>query len=287
MWYIYLNLQNKTDSEDDDKFDVDKSESIDILPDNAPDKKWKGIAFIVYNTYRNNQTQKDLPDTKKDGRKMGKFFKDVNYYTVSGRNLTYREFMDTCKYLVTYSHYPPSCRRIVVYFAGHGNEESITMEGGKSVKIRDVQALLRKFQSDKKVAKILLIDACRDSITGIAKLCDLWCRFWYCFWCIITLHHKNESKSSNDNNELLAYATTENHGAYSLEYGGLWTQTLIKQLYELQDKHIKEILKQIYITMGKKEVPGFQGYYQHPISHDNLEEDIFFWKEASMFSNCW
>ena len=269
-------MQDKIE-DGDYAFNVDESESVVEFPEDFSDQNWKGIAFVVYNRYSSGQ--KPLPDTLKDGRKMSKFFKGVKYFVVPGHNLQYREFMDTLKYLVKYPNFPQSCRRIVVYFAGHGTNESIVMEDGQSVKIKDVQTLLREFRSDKKVAKIFLIDACR--FPGV-KFRDL----WYCFWnylrCMIFSQQNNETKSANDSNELLAYATTENHAAFSLNYGGFWSQTLIKKLEEQKHNHVKEILRQMYNEMSSKEVPGFKGYYQHPISHENLEDDIYFWKEAGM-----
>jgi len=210
---------------------------------------------------------------------MDKFFEEVNYKVVPGKDLTYAQFMDTCEYLAAFQFYPPSCTRIIVYFSGHGNNGNITMQDGENVGIKDVQALLRQFrpkENGKQAAKILLIDACRVPLTCMDKLCDLWSRFW----------SHNKIKCADNSNELVVYATTEDRAAYNLADGGFWSQKLIEQLYILKDEHILEILTAVNDELEEKKVPGVGGY-QRPQSVHGLTEKIYFWTEAGMYTSCY
>ena len=228
-----------------------------------------------------------MKETIKDAREIDKFFEEVNYKVVPGKDLTYGQFMDTCEYLAAYPMYPPSCTRIIVYFSGHGGNGNIIMQDGETIRIKDVQELLRMFrpkENDKQAAKILLIDACRVPLTGLAKLRNLWCRFWSHLWCLIT-RRDEQIKCANDSNELVVYATTEGHPAYNLDYGGFWTQKLVKQLYKRRDEHILEVLIAVNNEMEKEEVPG-AGRYQRPLCVHGLTEKIYFWKKDGMYTIC-
>ena len=213
---------------------------------------------------------------------MCKFFTDshVNYKVILAKNLNYKEFMGTCRYLATHQNYILPCTTMVVYFSGHGSNGNIIMQDGKPVKIKDILAELCKFHTkgrNKPNAKILLLDACRGTKS------DPGMNFAKSKAGSVTKRNGDgyEVKCPSNSNSLVAYATAEDYFAYNLDFhGGYWSEELIEQLNALKGKDIEVILKEVH-KMCQKPVTNDQEY-QGPEYISRLSEPVIFWQETGM-----
>lgn len=207
----------------------------DIRFDYEPLTDEVGVVYIVTNNYRYDDKMA-LRDHGVDLKKMNRFFNSLfeKYYIVSAQNRTRMNFMNTCKYLATYSDYPASCKRIIVYFAGHGSNGYVSMEtDSKSPKTENVtiNEILSEFRTEtcKEMVKIFLFDACCNAQNVVCE---------------------------EGSNELVACAASEGCNAMSDPYvGGYWTHELYLMLDEKQDCDILTVLELVKDKMEKKQYP--------------------------------
>lgn len=152
--------------------------SHDKFKEELEQKAVVGVVYIVANDYQGqNEGLPPLPNCKIDSGNMELFFDtcEDKYHVISELNVKSKEFWDTCKYLAD-SDYPPSCDRIIIYFAGHGGhgrQEYIVMhkdyssdentanpsDSENKIYLNDLLSIFSK-RKKKEMTIILLLDAC-------------------------------------------------------------------------------------------------------------------------------
>lgn len=194
-----------------------------------------GIVYIVTNNYRYDENMA-LRDHGVDLKKMKSFFTGLvdKYYVVPAQNRTRENFISTCKYLAEWSKYPATCKRIIIYFAGHGSNGHITMEAdvkdstNRNVTINEILSLFRT-EACKHMLKLFLFDACCNAHSVVCE---------------------------EGSNELVACAASEGYSAQSDPYvGGYWTNELSLMLDENQGSDILTVLENVKRKMENKKYP--------------------------------
>jgi len=139
---------------------------------------------------------------------------ELSYKAIQILNVSADTLLACCKSLAN-RNYDSSCKRIIVYFSGHGDHSdlgsTLLMQNGlDTVLISDVMSKFEK--TDQATVKMFFVDACR----GIAQFDPAF--------------GKGGSQSPLTVNMLLAYATTENYKAYGHSSGSDWTNSLVTEL---------------------------------------------------------
>ena len=145
LWKCYSSIHcSYTDSPRIEADSQAQREQIDtelsyITFDNSDDgNKHKGIAFIVINNYR-GAPGKELCEPEKALRDYGildfntvnRFFDNLvdKYHITIMHDVIRTRFIATCKYLADNTNRESSdCKRIIIYFSGHGDDSRILME---------------------------------------------------------------------------------------------------------------------------------------------------------------
>ena len=193
------------------------------------DKDTIGVALLVSNDYSTLKEVQDLPFTHSDTDNLEKLFKEFTYLVYRRKNVSIKEFVSCYKALADFK-YPLTCKRILVYFSGHGDDGALLMQDGGKVQIESVISSFKIHIANNEtlaeMAKLFFFDACRGS-------------------------HRDEgySKSAKPDNEitclgrvpkegntLVAYASTRYHVSYGGPAGSRWTTWLIKALRESEER---------------------------------------------------
>ena len=202
----------------------------DISFDYKPLTNEVGVVYVVTNDYHYD-AKMVLRDHGVDRKNMERFFDNTieKYYVMTAQNRTREKFISTLQYLANWPNYPPSCKRIIVYFAGHGSDGYITMEkdvktASSDVKINEILSIFRT-DIGKKMVKLILLDAC-------CNVQDVACE--------------------EGSNELVACAASEGFAAESDPcIGGYWTHELRLMLTEKQDCDLVTVLQSVKNKMEK------------------------------------
>ena len=83
------------------------------------DQNVVGVALLVSNSY---EGEKNLPFTHDDTNAMEETFKGFGYQVYKKQNLSYEDFKNCYRGLADYD-YPPPCKRLLLYFSGHGADQ--------------------------------------------------------------------------------------------------------------------------------------------------------------------
>ena len=94
-----------------------------------------------------------------DFNTVNRFFDNLvdKYHVTTVHDAIHNRFIATCKYLAD-NTYPRSCKRIIIYFSGHGYNESIQMENYRGVKIAEILSYFHN-ENCREMERILLLDA--------------------------------------------------------------------------------------------------------------------------------
>ena len=242
-----------------------------------------GVALVVTNDYTTNPTKQDLKVTYTDGKKMKAFLVKCKYKVFWYHNLTQQQFVKLYKEMAKYE-YPKTCRRLLVYFSGHGsNGERLLTEDGKYVSVHDMVTSFKPVNAKnitlRNTVRMFFIDACRGNKSDYGYSSNK------SVTATITHNTKSDKDSSNDTNILLAYSTTSEHvsGVSAEEMkkgtGSFWTECLLKELENSHDD-ILIILRNVNKVLEHKKTSG--GYYQMGETNYTLVEGLNFKKEAGL-----
>ena len=96
-----------------------------------------GVALLVSNDYE-GQKLKPLPFVHKDADNLERVFEQFSYNVCRKRNVTDTDFLECYRDLADHN-YPPKCKRILVYFSGHGGSDGVlVMQDGSHTRIEDI-----------------------------------------------------------------------------------------------------------------------------------------------------
>jgi len=226
-----------------------------------------GVALLISNDYVGRSNQ--LTFTHKDSDGLRKLFeKDLMYKVYQNKNTSKEEFISWCKRVAEYK-YPKTCKRIVVYFSGHGNEGAIQLQDGKVVLIDDVishfKPNIANNDSLTGMVKMFFIDACRggEEETGypISKAAVA---FKY-------------QLISSESNIFVAYASPPSYKSYGSTHGSRWTNCLIKALMKSK---VEDSLYDVITETNKLMSDASSGQFQTPEFTSRLTDVVYFKREA-------
>ena len=232
-----------------------------------------GVALLVSNNYKTTKEASDLSSTHTDAKNMEKVMEVFSYAVFWIKNVSTNEFVSCYKYLVDFP-YPTTCKRILLYFAGHGNDGTLLMQDGGEVKIDDVITRFKIHvagnESLAAIAKMFFFDACRGSqkdggysVSRTAKPVDE-------ITCL--------RRIPNEGNMLIAYASTRYYVAHESSSGGQWTNCLVKALRDSKESDdVLHILTEANMMMRKE--PNHR-YFQTAEFISSLVDHVHFKKEA-------
>ena len=212
-----------------------------------------GVVYIVTNDYHGDDARMAIRDQGRNCKRMKNFFYYLvdKYHITPAQNTTYDKFVATCKYIANWPKYKTSCKRIIIYFSGHGNGDYISMEedrrthGKRRVNINDILKWFRGDSTCANMQKILLLEAC----------------------------YRTDNIKCEENELVACAASSEGYDAESFPAtGGLWTQEFwtlsnSKKSYDLVKllQDVKDAMK----SKNRNQVPSFK---------NELGESIIFTK---------
>ena len=243
-----------------------------------------GVALIVSNDYITTP-ERDLPETRTDAQKMKKFLTKCKYKVFRYHNLDKKSFVTLYEEMARHQ-YPKTCRRLIVYFSGHGGDGTIRFQDRGDVIINDMVNSFKpvkpnnsKNESLGNTVRMFFIDACRGNQKdyGYSSSKDL----------TTTIKHNSkflDKDSANDTNILVAYATTPQHICYgevkeAKGNGSLWTYYLLK---ELENSHEDILIQLRNINDALKDTKIHGKRYQIGQVIFTLAEDVNFKREAGL-----
>ena len=166
--------------------------------------------------------------------------------------------------------YPSTCKRILVYFSGHGgNDSTLIMQDGKDIKAEDMISCFKIHISNNEtlaeMAKMFFFDACRGSQQDRGYM----------------IQKKSGGETGwikripREGGVLVAYASTPYHVAYVDSSGSRWTNCLVRALKESKD-NVCRVLTDANILLGKQ--PNSECQTAEYIN--NLRQFVYFKQEA-------
>ena len=217
-----------------------------------------GLALIITNDYKSNPQYTNLEATKSDGDAMDRALRELGYASVCRHNVTQIWLMSLLR-KADRTTYPPSCRRIVFVFAGHGRIESggtsLIMNDGMDISIQSIVTLLSPSSSTSMIGdmvRMFFIDACRGE--GVDEG-----RFVSRGGCLV-----NERRiSSNAGNYLVGFSTLAGFRSYEVrdEGGscGLWLPRVAEKLTSCDDT-----INNILVGVNEELMKEFQDKKKYP-----------------------
>ena len=170
---------------------------------------------------------------------------DFNYAICRKRNVTAAEVLSFCESLAI-KECPPTCKRIVVYYSGHGAYGMLLMQDGNRVNVDDVTRLFSESSKNIHMVKMIFLDACRviqDHNDYPVKKARL---------------RLEGAKTICKGNVLVAYAPTQRHRTYGGPSGSQWTNCLVKALKESKGSDsVFDVLTAANRMMGRGESSEF------------------------------
>ena len=228
-----------------------------------------GVALLVSNDYKGRRDIKELSSVHKDAASLEQVFKRFGYAVYRKENLSTADFV-LCYKKVADFKYPCTCKRILVYFSGHGgNNGALIMQDGGNVKAEDMISCFKIHISNNvtlaKMAKMFFFDACRGSqedhgYTQKSGSAADWI-----------------TRIPQEGGVLVAYASTPYHVAYEGPSGSRWTKCLVQALKESKDNDdVCWVLTRANILMSEQP----KSKYQTSEYSNTLREFVYFKQEA-------
>ena len=267
--------------------DLNKKLQIETDEHFESNKDTIGVALLVSNDYKAGPDP--LPGTHKDAEKLQELFNGFTYFVLRRENVTATEFITCYKFLAEYDGYPHNCKRILVYFSGHGDDGFLIMQDECEVKVSDIVSYFKKSYANNAslatMAKMFFFDACRGSYKDkgykltkekVVALCD-------------AMQIKCLGRVPKEGNTLIAYASTQHFVAYADdtdnsiagggEAGSWWTRCLIEALNKSTERDdVCRILTQANILMRK--MGENESFFQTAEFISNLADFVQFKQEG-------
>ena len=229
------------------------------------------MALVVSISYEGSTSKKKLSvlkNTWKDRKNMEKFLLNkCNYAVFSGENICKEDFINICKKLAEYEYCEP-CTRLVVFFAGHGDDKVMVFQNGGQFSVNDMMEIFTQSTALRKMVRMFFIDACcGDRLdsgyrnrSAKASMID-----------------KESSKQYCEFNMLLAYSTTRKYVSTEDSTGGKWTSNLLENLEENPNEDLLGIFAKVNkaLMCHKSFIEGHKPHYQIGEYTSTLAEKVY------------
>ena len=231
-----------------------------------------GLAVIITNSYETCSRLETLSGTKADGERMKDSFQVLNFSTLHEHNLPKGPTMQLLYNVANYKKFPPSYRRVVFVFSGHGDADHKLYTGeGETVKVSDILSAFfpERAPLNGNLAKLFFIDACRGKQVNPG---------------VIVPRSGREIETltiPKQGNFLVAYSTTPDHLSYEERAkGGIWVSALADKLCR-RDASVHDVLSEVNRELiNKYQKPTYAGFVQQPEFVSRLNEPINLFREA-------
>ena len=202
--------------------------------------KANGLAIVISNDYMNSQLV-PLPGTHNDSKVMSESLSQLNFAVVCRHNVKKRDLVHLVEDVTSGVSFPPSYRRIIFAFSGHGTKDNFlcTQEAERFCIIELLEMFLPvRAPHLVDVPKLFFIDACRGGKTDpgvpVARGEGYFLSKGGSGVKLVRL--------PSHGNFLLAYSTIPNYKSFELEgKGGIWMTALASKILG-EDKSICDIL---------------------------------------------
>ena len=235
------------------------------------DVKAVGVALLVSNDYKTS-TSPPLSFTHTDTENMEQVLKHFGYDVYRKKNLSDSEFLVCYRNLADHDYSnSPQCKRILIYFSGHGSNGVLLMQNGNFTKIEDIIACFKpgiaRSETVARMTKMFFFDACRGYEADLGST---------------SKGNENEWMQTipKEGGVLVAYASAPKYKVYEDCSGG-WTYCLVQALKESKESdHVYDVLT----SAGEKINQSLWGnlIFQNAEFTTNLiqSELVYFKKEA-------
>lgn len=252
-------------------------DAVEIRVDETTvDESTVGVALLISNDYVNT-AEKPLKSIHQEADKLGKLFEEFGYVVYKRRNVSKQALSSYCRKLSEYA-YQPSCRRIVVYFSGHGDDGILQMQDGNVVMIDEIINRFKPFTAGNDVmgfmTRVFLFDSCRGGEEDYGY----------------TWEKDSQSKKPPnqiscikklpyEGNTLVAYASTQYYPSYfDPDKGSFWTRCLIEALEK--SKETDSLCTILTMANGLLSQMENEGRLQTATFTSNLRDEVFLRREA-------
>ena len=234
-----------------------------------------GLVIVISNDYSHTEGLSTLNGTIKDNRNMRNTFQKLNFAVISEHNVTYSRMLALITSVVSFESYPPSYRRIVFVFSGHGTDNFLLYTSDSKRTTISTEYILEQFSEAPRLAripKLFFIDACRGDEVNPGRL--------------VAKGGKNMSEIIPAGGSwLLAYSTLPKQKSYEeTGKGGVWMSRLAERI-RTDDSSINDILTTVNEEMMAFYRDNISYPLQQPEFRSRLNQCIFFLKEASRKSS--
>ena len=236
------------------------------------DRNTVGVALLVSNDYSTLGTNEELSFTHRDADNLEQLLKNkFDYIVYRKKNISGKEFESYQKTLSEFK-YPSTCRRLIVYFSGHGVDGSLLMQDGDIVQVDNLVTFFDpEIASNEimliEVAKIFLIDAYSLKVEKVDDCPLASAKPQGRITCL--------RRIPKVFNILVAYACTQYRSASEVSIGRRWSNCLVKTLRESRERDdICGILTKANQLI--RELPG--GQYHNVVADftSNLTREVYF-----------
>ena len=231
------------------------------------DKECIGIALLVGNDYIGT-AQNELRNTHHDVDQLGKILESFKYFVYKETNISKDKMFEVCKLIAEHA----KCKRIIVYFSGHGRDDELLFHPKNkrksdvcpSVKLETIINLFKPNKANNpeliNISRVFLVDACRGGLEEKVYSPE---------------HHNNMKRRNsfstidrpkdndpeaeekqenqrypNNGNILIGYSSTPGFISYldfrikkdRFMHGSIWTNIFILELI-VSDRNVKVILE--------------------------------------------
>ena len=228
----------------------------------------KGLALIVANKFGSHKSQNPLLGVKHDYSKMTHTFGKLKFALFGMEDISKDGLLAVIHEVVTSKNYPPSYRRIVFIYAGHGVEYHICTHTG-NVAIATIVDAFQPFNAPHiaDIPKLFFFDACRGDLQMRAT---------------ITARGGGLSTKIGApfGNLLVAFSTMVPCRAYeTAAKGGTWMTLLLRRLLQSK-KSILDILTDVNNELDQMYQDNPECQLQQPTFESSLRESIYLLAEA-------
>lgn len=226
-----------------------------------------GLAIILSCDYKKLPYLTNMEGAEGDGIRMEETMKGLGYAVKRMHNVTRGQLLNVVCDAAEKVVYPPSFRRLMFVFSGHGKDESlITNEGEKVAVLGEIVRRLspgRWAQSPlKDMVRLFIIDACRGDMDDEG----------------ITVPKGGSSVDSiripsSEGNLLIAYSTVQGFHAYEESgLGGLWLPLVAEELKS--DCEVQIVFTRVNMKLRHKLQDRKYEYVQQPETIARLNEIV-------------